>query len=251
MAGRDSVARHGAAGDEPGRRGTGGPLVVLVPGAVDSADSFGAVRRELAGLHTVSYDRRGYGSAWRLFTPGLTMAGHVDDLLAVIGDRAATVIGHSLGGLVAIGAALRRPDLVTAVGLYETAMPWASWWTSGERSQMLAQIEASMRRAASRSGPDPALAARRRSEWRACAHEVTGLLSVEPFRWQDLIATLTVGVGTCGSVTSGRDSRVMAARLGAELVELPGAGHLAHRTHPELFAGFVRRSVTRGQAAGA
>src|SRR5258707_15217997 len=101
---------------EHGRRG--GMLVVLVHGAVDSGDSFTEVVHRLDGIQAVTYDRRGCGSAWELFKPNLTLADHVDDLLDVVGGRPAAVVGHSLGGLVAIGAALRRPDLIRAVGLY-------------------------------------------------------------------------------------------------------------------------------------
>lgn len=240
MAGRVRPVEHG-------RRG--GMLVVLVHGAVDSGDSFTEVVSRLDGIHAVTYDRRGCGSSWELFKPSLTLADHVDDLLDVVGGRPAAVVGHSLGGLVAIGAALRRPDLIRAVGLYETAMPWTDWWTPAERSQMLAQIDANTRRAASHAGLDPAQAARRRTEWQACRHEVTSLFR-EPFRWRELTAPVTVGVGTRGSVTSGRDARLAAAELGADLIQLPGAGHLAHRTHPDLFAGFVLRSVTRSRPAG-
>jgi pimeloyl-ACP methyl ester carboxylesterase len=241
MAGRVRPVEHGGRG--------GGMLVVLVHGAVDSGDSFTDVVHRLDGIHAVTYDRRGCGSAWELFEPSLTLADHVEDLLDVVGGRPAAVVGHSLGGLVAIGAALRRPDLIRAVGLYETAMPWTDWWTPAERSQMLAQIDANTRRAASRAGLDPAQAARRRTEWQACRHEVIGLLR-EPFSWRELAAPVTVGVGTRGSVTSGRDARIIAAELGADLIQLPGAGHLAHRTHPDMFAGFVQRSVTRGRPAG-
>ena len=48
------------------------------------------------------------------------------------GERPATVVGHSYGGAVAMLAAVRRPDLVTALGLFEPSMQWAPWWPSME-----------------------------------------------------------------------------------------------------------------------
>jgi pimeloyl-ACP methyl ester carboxylesterase len=221
------------------------PVTVLVHGAVDTGASFAEVLRHLPAVRTVTYDRRGCGSAWQLLTPALTLGDHVDDLIDVIDGRLVTVVGHSLGGLVAIGAALRRPDLVRSVGVYETAMPWTSWWTPDERRAMLAEIEANSARALRRAGIDPAETARRRTEWEACRQEVSGLFT-EPFRWRELVTPLTVGVGSASTSNSARDSRLIAGQLQAGLMEFPGAGHLAHRTHPELFARLVMRSVRRG-----
>lgn len=220
----------------------GAPVAVLVHGAVDTGSSFAGVVRRLLHVQTVTYDRRGYGSAWPLFDVGLTLADHIDDLLDVIGGRRVTVVGHSLGGLIALGAALRRPDLVGSVGVYEAAMPWTEQWTQDERHAMLAEIDANTARALGRGVLDPAAAARRQTEWAACRHEVTGLF-VAPFRWQAVAAALTVGVGAASTGGSARDARLLAAELSAPVMEFPAAGHLAHRTHPELFAQLVRRAV--------
>src|SRR5687767_6620707 len=45
-------------------------------------------------------------------------------------DRGASsvVVGHSSGGVVALAAAERRPDLVAAVGAFESPMSWMPWW---------------------------------------------------------------------------------------------------------------------------
>jgi pimeloyl-ACP methyl ester carboxylesterase len=236
------MAAQVVAEEKPGPAGA--PVAVLVHGAVDTGGSFAEVVRRLPELRTVSYDRRGYGSAWPLFRSGLTLADHVDDLLDIIGGRQVTVVGHSLGGLVALGAALRRPDLVRSVGVYETAMPWADWWTQDARDSMLAEIDVNAARALGRTAIDPKVRAGRQTEWAACRNEVTGIFE-EPFRWQDLTTGLTVGVGTASDRASARDARLLAARLSAPLIELPAASHLAHRTHPELFARLVRSAVTQ------
>ena len=64
----------------------------------------------LADLPVVRYDRRGYGRSTSLGVGDLSV--HADDLLDLIGDRPAVVVGHSLGGVVALVAAERRPGQI-------------------------------------------------------------------------------------------------------------------------------------------
>ena len=52
----------------------------------------------------------------------------VDDLVALLDGRPAVLFGHSYGGNVALAAADRHPDLVRAVGVYETPLSWVDWW---------------------------------------------------------------------------------------------------------------------------
>ncbi|HEX2575372.1 MAG TPA: alpha/beta hydrolase [Aquihabitans sp.] len=107
------------------------PAVVVVHGGMDRASSFGRVARRLADVPLVTYDRRGYG---RSIDAGTTdLDGHVDDLLAVVGTEPAVVFGHSVGGVVALVAAERRPELVRAVLAFEAPAPWAHWWPQPSR----------------------------------------------------------------------------------------------------------------------
>ena len=53
---------------------------------------------------------------------------HADDLIAVLDERPATIIGHSFGSNVVYAAAVRRPDLVRSLGCWEPPMAWADWW---------------------------------------------------------------------------------------------------------------------------
>src|SRR5271168_5306838 len=97
------------------------PVVVLVHGSLDRSASFGRVLRRLGDLHTVVFDRRGYHGSREALPLNTTLDGHVDDLLGVIAGRAAVVIGHSYGGTVALGAALRggADGSIRSVGVYE------------------------------------------------------------------------------------------------------------------------------------
>jgi len=100
------------------------PFVVLVHGTMDRSTSFHAVMGLLSDCSVLSYDRRGYARSRFAEPPATSLADHVDDLLELIDGRAAVVVGHSYGGDVALAAAERRPDLVRAVGAFESPMPW-------------------------------------------------------------------------------------------------------------------------------
>src|SRR4249919_2946681 len=92
------------------------PVIVLVHGVFDSCQSFEGVIEHLVPEHTVlTYDRRQWGRS-RDAAPAATLDDHADDLLAVLGDRRATVVGHSYGGTVSLLAAVRAPERIRALG---------------------------------------------------------------------------------------------------------------------------------------
>src|SRR4051812_34611553 len=77
------------------------PVVVLVHGVFDSCESFEGVIEHLAPAHRVlTYDRRGWARS-AAAAPATSLDDHADDLLSVLGERRATVVGHSYGGTVA------------------------------------------------------------------------------------------------------------------------------------------------------
>src|ERR1700722_13781565 len=106
------------------------PIVVLVHGSLDRSSSFTRVLRRLDDLHTVVYDRRGYHGSRDALPINTTLDGHIDDLLEVIGGRPAVVVGHSYGGAVTLGAALRagQEGPIHSIGVYEPPMPWLGLW---------------------------------------------------------------------------------------------------------------------------
>ncbi|MGP3935038.1 alpha/beta fold hydrolase [Nonomuraea sp. KM88] len=105
--GRIAVADHGGHG----------PDVVLIHGANRSLLDWEPLRRHLPGARLVAYDLRGHG---RSEAPAETPAGagygwdaHLADLDAVVDALRLTdpyVIGHSLGGMIAVCHGARRPD---------------------------------------------------------------------------------------------------------------------------------------------
>lgn len=105
------------------RSGSGSPIL-LIHGGGDVGNTFAFVARELARTHTVLVmDRRGRS---RPIDPG-TYALEIEfaDVLAVAADahEPVHVLGHSYGGLCAIGAAAAHPELFRAVTLYEPPIP--------------------------------------------------------------------------------------------------------------------------------
>jgi len=239
------------------------PLVVLVHGSLDRAGSFARVTRRLDDLHTVAYDRRGYHRSRHVVPVHETLDGHVDDLLSVIDGRPAVVVGHSYGGDIALGAALRTggPGSILAVAAFEPPMPWLGTWATRPNPPRPPQLQ--------RLGDDPGLVAERffrrmvgdsawdrlpeatkearRADGAALAAEIAAIRVTEPpFDVTTLAVPAVFGRGT-ESLPHHRASAdwLVAHVPGAELIEIEGAAHGAHLTHPDAFARFVRATVRR------
>jgi pimeloyl-ACP methyl ester carboxylesterase len=245
----DRPADPGLRPPDGGRPGT----VVFVHGSLDRADSFGRVARRLSEFRVVAYDRRGYQDS-RALGPG-TFPQHVSDLLTVIegtvgpGERI-LVVGHSLGGALAVAAALAQPERFVGVAAFEPPMCWRPsnqlgnlTEPAGGESTDQAVIRffstfggptswerLSGRARAERLADGPALAADLRSARGAVRLEAPALLVPAVF-----------GRGTAGSVPHLESVAWLAGHVrGSVLYEIDGAGHGAHLSHPDAFAGFVR-----------
>jgi pimeloyl-ACP methyl ester carboxylesterase len=98
-----------------------GPPLVLVHGAGSARWSFDAVRPHLEGRFTViAVDRRGRGDSTD--GAGYALEHEYEDVAAVVRDagEGAVLVGHSYGGLVAVGAA--RSVHLPRLALYEPVM---------------------------------------------------------------------------------------------------------------------------------
>ncbi|MCU1455276.1 MAG: alpha/beta hydrolase fold protein [Acidimicrobiales bacterium] len=266
---------------EPGEPAASSRPVVLVHGAMDRAASFGRVARRLRDVALVRYDRRGYARSAEL-VPG-SLDEQVEDLLAVAaandGGQGTVVVGHSLGGVIAVAAAARRPDLIRSVAAFEAPMPWASWWPSdsaggaaiasaggmatrstaaADRERPRADVagdaaERFMRRmiGASRWERLPAgIRAQRRAEGSALLADLRSIRGATPaYDVAALVVPVLAGYGDASSERHRRAATELArAAADGELWVIEGASHGAHLSHPQAFADFVRRALERAGA---
>ena len=255
------------------------PTAILVHGSLDKAESFRRVIRRLPEMATVAYDRRGYAGSRQGGV--VDLGGHADDLLTMVasiradGARGPVVaVGHSLGGDVVVAAALAEPRAFDAVGAFEPPMPWLGF----RRTQPVSTGDGSSGTAAPAAATggwlamadDPAEEAQRffsrmvspeswdrlsedgRNERRADGPALVA--DLRSFRTEsmpfDVTALAVPSVFGMGGPTSQPHHRRTVEWLGThvpggESMEIDGAQHGAHLSHPDHFAAFVRRVVAR------
>lgn len=107
-----------------GTRGAGEP-VVLLHGFATSGHLWSAVVPHLPDGHrTVVVDLLGFGRSDRPGSHDVSLDAHADRVIALLdalGIDRACVIGHEVGGAIALAAALRHPLRVTRLGLVSAA----------------------------------------------------------------------------------------------------------------------------------
>ncbi|MFB9205900.1 alpha/beta fold hydrolase [Nonomuraea spiralis] len=124
--------------------GSGGPVVVLEAGLVESSASWEVVQRRLsAGLRVCSYDRAGY--AWSEQGPGPRTAGRaaaeLRALLAAAGEPGPYVLaGHSYGGEIVRLFAARYRDLTAGLVLVDATDEGAAAAMRVSRPLVAAQL---------------------------------------------------------------------------------------------------------------
>ena len=236
--------------------------MVLVHGAPDRSKSFARVVHHLTDLPVTVYDRRGYGKSLAAGDHGAGFDAHADDLIELLDGVPSVVVGQSAGGAVAMLAATRAPHLFAALGVWEPPMvPW-DWWV-GEFAQR--------RLAAWVANPDSVALAEEINRmnigderWDALSERTRSLLRAEGRAFQadmasqsepylhlsDLVVPMVVGTGTVHFDDRYRVAHRKLAELArAELYVGEGAGHPAHSTHPEVWAGLVRATVALSNAS--
>lgn len=105
--------------------GSPAPTIVAIHGVTASHRCWSMVADRLPEVRLIAPDLRGRGRSSDLPGP-YGMAVHADDITAVIdglGLRSATVVGHSMGGFVAVATHHRNPERVGALVLVDGGLP--------------------------------------------------------------------------------------------------------------------------------
>jgi pimeloyl-ACP methyl ester carboxylesterase len=228
--------------------------VVLVHGVMDRGASFSRVVGYLYDDIVVTYDRRGY--AHSMEAPlAEDLDTHVNDLIDIIGDKPSTVIGHSLGGVITLTAAARRPDIIQSVGVYESPMPWLDWWpssTAGARTfaedgDPAAAAESFMRYLSGDQAWEMLpmkTQQQRKAEGPALKADLQMLHNTAaPFEASEVTVPVAVAGGTLTQDHHKQGCEAMAKLFNTEVQWIDGAGHGGHMSHPGPFAQFVRRTL--------
>jgi 3-oxoadipate enol-lactonase len=234
----------------------GPPLLLLNSLGTDLAmwesqlEAWGAARQ------VIRFDQRGHGRS-QAPPPPYTIERLGRDALAVLDAyevRQADLCGLSLGGLVALWVASTVPGRVRRAVFADTAArvgteeAWRQRAATVRREGMDAVVELVLSRffsPAFRASGAPAVAALERTLRAASIHGYSG--SCEALATADLSdlagqvrAPSLVVVGTADGATPPSEAEALHRLLSAaELVRLPGAGHLANLEQPERFADIV------------
>lgn len=255
-----------------------GRAVLLVHGQPGRGLDWEALGRRLSSDHrVVAPDRPGWGDDER---PATSLAANATDLASIIEllglPLPVTVVGHSLGGGIAIELALSRPDLVGALVLlgsigveralsrFDQLLAVPRFGDPVIRAGVLAtRSGVSTARRVLKNGPAKPLARRaarsptvRGLLWldtqtisekvrKSFLAEQRALLDETPLlerRLSRLEVPTAVVRGTADHVVPLGASRALAERIpGAELIALQGEGHLVPFERPGLIAPIVRR----------
>ena len=255
-----------------------GPLVVLIHGITGSSETWADVIEPLAEKYTVvAPDLLGHGESAKPrgdYSLGAYASG-CRDLLGALGYERGTIVGHSLGGGIALQFAYQFPEycerlvLVSSGGLGKEVHPLlrAAALPGSELVLPLvtpdwalragASLAGALERVGFKAGPDLAEAARGyasladRGAREAFVHTLRAVIDREGQRVsatdrlylaQD-VPTLLIW-GTADPIIPaqhGRDARDLIP--GSRLVEIPGAGHWPQLDDPARFASELARFI--------
>lgn len=135
--------------------GEGSP-VLLLHGLFGAARNWGGIQKRLAQRHRVlAPDLRNHGESPRAPGGYAEMAADICELIAARGLRAPAVLGHSMGGKVAMALALRHPGMVGRLIVADIA---PVKYPPGMRAYLAAMRAIPLREGLTRKEADAALA---------------------------------------------------------------------------------------------
>ncbi len=238
------------------------PAVCLLHGLFGRLQNLGALARLLAAdFRVISLDLRNHGGSGH--APGMSYVEMAEDVLATLaahGALPARVVGHSMGGKVAMVAALTRPEAVVALVVADIA-PVA--YRHNNRGLAIALRQLALVPGQTRAGADEALTVAVRDAavrafllqnlrfgdapaWRIGLDEIiAGMADIEGF------PDLPTDVGYQGPalfvrgdrsdyVVPGMHAGIRRLFPAAGFTTIAEAGHWLHADQPDAFGACVR-----------
>jgi pimeloyl-ACP methyl ester carboxylesterase len=233
--------------------------VVCVHGSLDRARSFARVARRLEAFDVLAYDRRGYQGS-RAMGASEDLARHAEDLLEVVELAAArgpaTIFGHSLGGAIALTAAVRAPSSMELVVAYETPLRWLGelgpdWWVPAESPELEAERFFTMMTSPGSWGHlSEEERSGRRADGPALVADLRMVRRQPPFSLDDLAALsvpLCMALGSKSELAAYAASAELVCRAAprAFMMSVEGAQHGAHLSHPDGVARMLEAAMAR------
>lgn len=237
-----------------------GPPVVLLHGLFGAAQNWGAIQRRLAARHRVlALDLRNHGSSPRDAVMDYpAMAADVAETIAGVTAAPAAVVGHSMGGKVAMALALAEPQLVSRLVVADIA---PVTYPPVLRAYVEAMQAITLRPGLSRRDADASLAdtipepgiraflvqnLRLQDDppsWRLALDEIAEAMpALEDFpefqaRYDGPV--LVIAGERSGYIRPAHEPRFHALFPAARFVTVPGAGHWVHAENPAGFLGLL------------
>lgn len=264
--------------------GDSGPVILLIHGMASSSASWDPVLPLLGKRHiVVAPDLLGHGGSAKPATADYSLgafASNVRDLLTALGHERATIVGHSLGGGVALQFAYQFPErcerlvLVSSGGLGKEVSPILRAATLPGFAFVLQAVAGTTTRA----GPAAARVLRRVGLRPGIdAEEAWTSLEtlVDPATRSAFVQTLRSVIATGGQRVSATDRLYLAAAMptllvwgdrdpiipvahasaaheqipGSRLEIVPGAGHYPHRAMPKRFTDALSAFIAETECA--
>ncbi len=233
-----------------------GPPVVCLHGIGGAAHLWEATAAGLPGRRLLAWNQPGYGGT-ALIDP-LSFPALADALAAQLGPAQVDLVGHSMGGMIAMEFALRHPGRVRRLVLYATTPAFGGRDPGFAESFMaarlgplnsgktMAECAASMAGGMCGPGADPAaepaiIAAM--AEVPEASYRAT-LACLATFDRRATIAAITAPTlclaGALDKAAPARTMERMAQAIpGARYAVVEGAGHMLHLERPAAFQAAV------------
>lgn len=231
-----------------------GPPVLLVNGVGANLSIWGPLARRLDGHQVISFDAPGIGASEAPRSPMRLrkLAERTADLIAELGHEQVDVVGHSMGGMIALELAHRAPSTVGRLVLCNTApgMPaipplnplaWAAVVTPVRSTRLVTAA------AGGRTAREPGMAekmagsAADRPTWRSLATQMYAVPGWSSWPWLHQVEHETlILAGTSDPVIPPLNSRLLAWRMpNAQLQAVDGGGHLMTVDQPEVVGDLI------------